>query len=151
VEDGKRGVAFTRQLDTEDLADLAGVEVTAHQFQQRIDPKAYDARVVVIGEHQFGFAIRASTPEAQLDFRRDYHALSYERVEIPDQVSKGVTELMRTLGLMFAAIDFVVEPAGEWVFIGDVNPGGQYGWLQAATDAPLTDCLADLLSAGQPA
>jgi len=106
---------------------------------------------MVIGEHQFGFAIRASTPEAQLDFRRDYHAPSYERVEIPDQASKGVTELMLTLGLMFAAIDFVVEPAGEWVFIGDVNPGGQYGWLQAATDAPLTDCLADLLAAGQPA
>lgn len=148
VEDGKRGVAFTRQLDAADLADLAGVEVTAHQFQRRIHPKAYDARVVVIGDRQFGFAIHASTPQAQLDFRRDYAALSYERVDVPEPVAKGVADLMLTLGLVYAAIDFVVEPTGEWVFIGDVNPGGQFGWLEAATDAPLTDCLADLLSAG---
>jgi hypothetical protein len=34
------------------------------------------------------------------------------------------------------------------VFIGDVNPGGQYGWLESATGAPLTETLADLLADG---
>lgn len=58
-----------------DLADLDGIHLTAHQFQRVIDPKAHDARLVVIGDRQFGFAIHASTPEARLDFRYDYSEL----------------------------------------------------------------------------
>lgn len=74
--------------------------------------------------------------------------LRYEPIEVPHDVAHGVTRLMSILSLMFAAIDFVVGPTGEWVFIGDVNPGGQYGWLEAETGVPLTNCLADLLACG---
>ncbi|MBA2324237.1 MAG: RimK domain-containing protein [Pseudonocardiales bacterium] len=148
VEDGGRKVAFTRPVTTADLADLAGIETTTHQFQARIAPKAFDARIVVIGSAMFGFAIHASTEAARLDFRRDYRALRYERIDVPAQVAAGVAVLMAEFGLAFAAIDFVVQPDGRWVFIGDVNPGGQYGWLEDTTDAPLTETLADLLAYG---
>ncbi|MGH3886548.1 MAG: MvdC/MvdD family ATP grasp protein [Pseudonocardiaceae bacterium] len=148
VDDDRRKVAFTRRLTPTDLVDLHGIDLTAHQLQRLIYPKAHDARLVVIGDRQFGFTIHGSTPETRLDFRYDYSALRYEPIEVPHDVAKGVTRLMSTLGLMFASIDFVVRPTGEWVFIGDVNPGGQYGWLEAATGVPLTDCLADLLVCG---
>ncbi len=148
TEEAGRKVAFTRRIAPADLADLDGIHLTAHQFQRVIDPKAHDARLVVIGDRQFGFAIHASTPEARLDFRYDYSALRYEPIDIPHDVAQGVSRLMSMLGLMFAATDFVVESTGEWVFIGDLNPGGQYGWLEAQTGVPLTDCLADLLAQG---
>ncbi|MGI9003828.1 MAG: MvdC/MvdD family ATP grasp protein [Pseudonocardia sp.] len=148
IEDDGRKVAFTRPVRVDDLDDLAGIETTAHQFQVRVAPKAFDARIVVIGTRQFGFAIHATTDQARLDFRRDYQALHYERISVPGDVAAGVGALMVELGLAFAAIDFVVRTDGQWVFIGDVNPGGQYGWLEADTDAPLTDALADLLAHG---
>jgi hypothetical protein len=47
-EEGRRKVAFTRRLSQDDLDDLAGIDVTAHKFQRWV-PKAYDARVIVIG------------------------------------------------------------------------------------------------------
>jgi hypothetical protein len=31
----------------------------------------------------------------------------------------------------------------------EINAGGQYGWLEDVTDAPLTDQLADLLTQGK--
>jgi glutathione synthase/RimK-type ligase-like ATP-grasp enzyme len=72
--------------------------------------------------------------------------LRHERVEVPADIAAGVTALMNELGLTYAAIDFVVDTDNRWVFLGDVNPGGQYGWLEAATGAPITAALADLLA-----
>lgn len=150
VEDGARSVAFTRVVEPADVEDLAGIEATAHQFQARVHPKLFDARVIVIGARLFGFAIDADTEQARLDFRRDYRALRYELIEIPRSVEFGILALCREFGLQYAAIDFAVRPDGEWVFLGDVNPGGQYAWLEAETGAPLTATLADLLTTGPP-
>lgn len=151
VEDGARSVAFTRAVHPRDLADLRGIEVTAHQFQARVEPKAHDARGIVVGDRLFGFAIHAATTEARLDFRSDYTALRYDQIDIPASVEAGIQALTRDLGLLYAAVDFVVRPDDGWVFIGDVNPGGQYAWLEAATGAPITDTLAELLiSASAP-
>lgn len=149
VENGRRAVAFTRTVEPDDLTDLSGLRTTAHQFQARVRPKAYDARAVVVGAQIFGFAIRATTPDTELDFRRDYGALRYDVVEVPATVRSGITDLMAVLELHYAAIDFAVRPDGGWVFLGDVNPGGQYGWLESATGVELTAALADLLVAGR--
>ena len=70
-------------------------------------------------------------------------------IEPPSDVTEGVHALMRSLGLVYGALDFVVTPEGEWVFL-EVNPGGQYGWIESCTGAPLTSVLADLLTKGQP-
>lgn len=143
IEGGRRHVAFTRAVLPNDL-DTGAIAATAHLFQEHL-AKAFDARVVVIGDQQFGFAIHSDPASGHLDFRRDYSVLHYERVEVPVDVSSGITAVLRELGLSYAAIDFVVDQAGHWIFIGDVNPGGQYGFLEAATDAPLTATLAELL------
>lgn len=150
LEPDGRTVAFTRPVGRDDLDDLRGIEVTAHLFQYQV-PKAHDVRLVVVGERQFGFAIHAGSAAGRIDFRSDYAALRYEPIPVPTAVADAVTRLMRRLGLVFAAIDFVVTPAGDWVFIGDVNPSGQYGWLEANTGVGLTDAIADLLAAGLPA
>jgi hypothetical protein len=43
----------------------------------------------------------------------------------------------------------VVSPSGAWTFL-EINPGGQYGWIEDATGLPITDALADLLAEGAP-
>jgi glutathione synthase/RimK-type ligase-like ATP-grasp enzyme len=50
------------------------------------------------------------------------------------------------MGLVYGALDFVIGPDG-WTFL-EVNAGGQYGWLEDATGAPITSRLADLLTKG---
>ncbi|SDP10272.1 hypothetical protein SAMN04487905_1022 [Actinopolyspora xinjiangensis] len=52
---------------------------------------------------------------------------------------------MRRFGLLYGALDFVITPEGRWVFL-EINPGGQYGWLEAATGAAITGQLAELLT-----
>jgi glutathione synthase/RimK-type ligase-like ATP-grasp enzyme len=96
---------------------------------------------VVVGDRQFGCAIHSDS----LDFRTDYDNHRYERIVIPQEVADGVAALMREFQLVYAAIDFVVTPSGELVFIGDVNPGGQYGFLLPIAEE-VTTALADLLT-----
>ncbi len=147
-EEGTRKLSWTRVLDDEDLADLRGIEVTTHLVQRWV-PKSFETRVIVMGEHLTAAAIHAGNASSYVDWRSDYDSLSYEPIEPPEQVTKGVHALMRSFGLMYGALDFVVTPSGEWVFL-EINPGGQYGWIESCTGVPLTGVLADMLTKGQP-
>jgi hypothetical protein len=52
--------------------------------------------------------------------------------------------LVKQLGLEFGAIDLILRPDGEYVFL-EINPNGQWLWLEPASGLPFTDTLADLL------
>jgi len=69
--------------------------------------------------------------------------------DVPEPVRHGVRELLRGLGLRFAATDFVVTPAGEWYFL-DLNPNGQWAWIEQETGLPICAAIADALSEGPP-
>jgi ATP-grasp ribosomal peptide maturase len=124
-----------------------GVTGTAHLFQERV-PKAYEVRLTVIGDRMFPVAIHAGSEAARLDWRSDYRSLTYEPVDIPAEVAKGVGQLMDELRLYFGALDFAVTPDGRWVFF-EVNPNGQWHWLAVRAGIPLVEAMADALQ-GEP-
>ena len=147
-EQGGRRVALTQRLTDADLDDLRGIELTAHLVQQWAY-KREEARVIVIGRHVFAVAIRAHSQASYVDWRADYNALSYEPIPLPADVEHGIRAVMRELGLVYGAFDFVITSEAEWIFL-EVNPGGQFGFLEDRTDAPLTATLADLLAQETP-
>lgn len=146
TEGGKLTVAFTHRLSTADLADLTGVDATATQAQQWVD-KIHEARVVVVGERMFTILIRAGSDASWVDWRADYPALSYEWVDTPPEVEKGLRAYLDELGLTYAAIDFAIDADRRWVFL-ESNSSGQYFWLETHTGAPITAALSDLLAQG---
>lgn len=98
-------------LINSECIDDAAVGRTAHTFQQWID-KQFDARLTVVGDRCFGIAIDAATEEARVDWRSDYDALSYTKIEVPTEVQTGINNYLARFGLLFAALDFSVEPDG---------------------------------------
>lgn len=134
---------YSRPLSEEDLEDLTGVESTAHLFQAWVD-KHHEARVTVVGERQFAATIYADSPRAYDDWRSDYGALRYEADLVPPEVATALRTLMTSLNLRFGAADFVVGPDGQWTFL-EVNPCGQWDWIENATGQPLTAAIADEL------
>jgi hypothetical protein len=123
--------AVVTQVDTGDFPqrwtvtgriDSAGVEecldpealgVTANQFQRYIGDKDADLGITAVGERLFPVAIRARTPAARVDWRRDYDSLDYEVVEVPDDVAAGLRAYLKAAGLAFAAFDLVRTTVGE--------------------------------------
>jgi ATP-grasp ribosomal peptide maturase len=149
VESNHLQTAYTRKLGLAELADLSGVEATAHLFQQYIGNKAFEVRVTVVGERVFAAAIHAGSEAARIDFRADYASLEYSAIDVPLPVRTGILAFMRIVDLSFGAFDFAVTTDGEWIMF-ECNPFGQYGWLEDALDLPITSALADLLESGTP-
>lgn len=146
VDEDRWRVAHTRLLTEGDLADLAGVEATAHLFQEWVD-KAYEARVVAVDGQLFTVGIHAGSAAARIDWRADYGALRYTVQAPPPGVAAGLHRFMEVFGLSYAAFDFVIDPEGRWVFL-ECNPGGQYGWLEGHTGLPITAAIAGALARG---
>ena len=70
-----------------------------------------------------------------------------EPYDLPMDVSKMITKLTSALDLVYGAIDMIVTPEGEHVFL-EINPSGQFGFVEQSTGLPILSCLADTLVAG---
>lgn len=52
--------------------------------------------------------------------------------------------LTRKLNLQFGAIDFVETPTGEFIFL-EINPNGQWAWIEEQTGMPISETIAKQL------
>ena len=66
----------------------------------------------------------------------------------PAGMHEMINLYMSRFGLTYGALDFVVDHDGAWWFLEN-NPGGQYGWLEGMTGAPITGALAQTLAEGK--
>ncbi|HEY2724536.1 MAG TPA: ATP-grasp ribosomal peptide maturase [Pseudonocardiaceae bacterium] len=149
-EDHTYKMGWTRRLSEQDLSDLRGLDVTAHQLQDWA-PKRFECRAVVIGSEIFAVAIHAESAAAYVDWRSDFPSLRYEVMQLPDAVTAGLRAFMSELGLVYGAFDLVIgvdQQGGDRVWLLECNPGGQYGFLEGAAGVPVTSTLVDLLANG---
>jgi len=132
------------QVTEDDIDD--SVRCTAHLFQAWV-PKAHEVRLTVVDHQLFAVRIDGGSVASQVDWRTDYPSLCYSVVEVPDATRRKVRQLMLRLRLRFGALDFVVGPDDTWTFL-EINPNGQWAWLQDATGLPIAAAIADVLVKG---
>jgi hypothetical protein len=113
---------------------------------QALVHKAFDVRVTIIGSHAFACRIDSQgQPEARIDWRQgEVGKLAHEAVELPVDIVEHCLELTASYGLRFAAIDIAETPDGDYVFF-EINPNGQWAWVEQACGLPLARRLADEL------
>lgn len=143
-EEGRYKLVYTNRLTEHDITDT--VSTTAHLFQKWVH-KVHEVRLTVVDDVFFAVRINAKSEAGSVDWRTDYDNLRYAVVHVPHEVRDHVRDLLDLLRLRFAALDFVVTPSGEWVFL-EVNPNGQFAWLQDATGVPISAAIADALTKG---
>lgn len=134
-------VIYTSPVDRATLDE--SVAVTAHLFQQQV-PKAHELRVTVVDGNVFTARIDALSECGRRDWRADHGNLRYTADLLPDDVVDKVRRFLRLHRLRFAALDFIVTPAGEHVFL-EANPNGQWAWIEAETGLPIASAIADAL------
>ncbi|MFD6533123.1 ATP-grasp ribosomal peptide maturase [Streptomyces sp. NPDC060184] len=146
IEGGQLKSVYTRRVEDADLADLRGINTTAHLFQSWID-KDHEVRLTMVGGRAFAAAIHAGSAAAHEDWRSDYGSLTYTTTTVPEDVAQGMRRLMARLQLRYGAADFVVGPDGRWTFL-EVNPCGQWDWIQGHTGLPIVEAIVDDLTGG---
>jgi len=127
----------------------AGIRDTAHLFQKKV-PKELELRSMVIGKRILTAEIYSQHSESsRIDFRRGYDDLRYGiHDDLPLNLQVKLLRFMDRMDLAFGMIDFILTPGGEYVFL-EVNPSGQWYWLEKETGLPMCDALADYLVEGE--
>jgi ATP-grasp ribosomal peptide maturase len=142
-DDGPDSLIFTSIISPDDLAALASIRYTPCLMQEWV-PKAFELRATVIDGRIFTAALRTDGTPA-VDWRTAHRDLEYFVYVMPQRVNDLLLRLVHELGLVFATADFIVTPDGDHVFL-EVNPSGQWAWLEPETGLPLIDAMADCLA-----
>lgn len=140
---------YTHRLLRDAKLDLSSVAFAPTLFQAYIR-KRLELRVTVVGEEIFACAIESQTSERTKDDWRRYASphVPHHPYALPADISDKIRNFMAVSGLSFAAFDFILTPEGEYVFL-EVNPNGQWYWVEDLTGLPITASLVRLFARQQ--
>lgn len=148
-EDGEITARLTEAVSTRDAAYADAIRF-APVIAQEYVPKRVELRVTVVGRAVFAAEIHSQeSNHARLDWRRyDLSTTRHQAHRLPGEVARRCVELVERLGLCYGAIDLILTPDGRYVFL-EVNPSGQWLWIEKATGLPIGEALCDLLLYGE--
>ncbi|GLV99234.1 ATP-grasp ribosomal peptide maturase [Streptomyces lavendulae] len=138
--DGVPVVSWAEQVTADQVDDR--VRVVPHLFQVRVD-KVCDVRVLIVGRQVFAVRIESEL----LDWRRDYSALAYSVIALPAPLEAALVAFLDAFGLVSGSFDLAVD-RDETYWLLELNPNGQWGWLEERTGLPMAAAFADLLTQG---
>lgn len=138
-------VTFTQPV-TEPLRvlanDIGKVPVLIQEaVRSRVAVRAY-----VIGERCLSAAATLDLERlGGLDSRLAGSDAYYCPCELPADVERGLVCLTHAMGLRYGAADLLVSDDGKFCFL-ELNPSGQWGWIELESMLQITRALAEELS-----
>ena len=115
-------------------------------YVQDLIDATHDITVVWCCGKIFAYSLDRSQLEGQIDWR--IHAATmgghnhWIPCIVPIETTKAIQQLMSRLKLDFARLDFLRDRKGQWWFL-EVNPNGQYAWLDLNGTAGMLDWVFD--------
>jgi glutathione synthase/RimK-type ligase-like ATP-grasp enzyme len=155
ARDGEGSFFFARRISPENInINLTNLHLAPAIFQQAVPTKA-DIRVTVIGNKLFAAKI-VDDNAYQTEYAayiRDWrlrHAkkeIKFEPFALPASVKRLCILLVEELGLQYGAIDLVIDEKNRFWFL-EINPNGQWAFIEEDTDMPIGKALAVLMMSG---
>ncbi len=140
-----KSIIFTSTVNAKDLTFLKQSVPVPATYQENIK-KELDIRITIIGRKVFATEIDSQkNKNSTIDWRRSQDInLPHRKHKIPEDIENKCITLVEKLGLQFGAIDMVLSKSGKYYFL-EINPNGQWGWIEKRTGYKLTEALVDLL------
>jgi MvdD family ATP-grasp ribosomal peptide maturase len=146
---GAENVVFTNPISAEDLEHLDGLKFCPMTFQELL-PKQVELRITIVGKQIFCAAVDSQKlAQAQFDWRKEGLALidAWYPYDLPPALETKLLAFMEYFGLNYGAIDIVVTTDDRYVFL-EVNPVGEFFWLELYAGLPISGAIAGLLTNG---
>lgn len=142
VREGRaEAFGYSNLLRTHDISSH-GVRSAPAIFQQAIVDKL-DLRVTVVGRCAWCAAVTVGGKPIVGDWRLAKSAAEFTAFALPDAIVSRCISLTERLGLHFGAIDLALAN-GKYYFL-EINPTGEWAWLQVALGFPIADCISQKL------
>jgi glutathione synthase/RimK-type ligase-like ATP-grasp enzyme len=115
-------------------------------FVQKLIEKDYDIRITFVHNQLFPCAVYSQENTAsKIDCRLvEPQFLQHSPINLPPEISKNILALCANYDLRYAAIDFAKGVDGNYYFF-EVNPCGQYLWIEEQTGMPISKKIAESL------
>lgn len=139
------GALPTTRITDEHDEMLDAVDQLPCFFQHHV-AKRHELRVTVIGDRLFAARIHSQDdPRTTADFRDFSAEILYEAAILPPEIERRCIQLVHSYGLTYGAIDLIVTPQGEHVFLEN-NPVGQFLFVeQLVPELRMCDAVAQCL------
>jgi glutathione synthase/RimK-type ligase-like ATP-grasp enzyme len=136
---------YTHVVQKQDLQLFNDLVYAPCILQQRLD-KSSELRVTVVGERVFAVEIESQSTMKGSDnmHRCNLSDLPKRVINLENTTREQCTKLINSLGLRYGAIDFVVDKNAHLYFL-EVNPTGDWLWLEDQTGLQITEAMVDLI------
>ncbi len=136
---------FTTRIDKDQLLNADEIGIAPGIYQEHVE-KLFEVRIYFIHDTVFTIKIDSQVnPSTKHDWREDQYLDIHELIETDASWKSKVVAYSKLSGLVYGAIDAIITPSGELVFL-ECNPAGQWLWQEKATGAPIADAIAQALS-----
>jgi len=146
--DGVGFNVYTNRITKKDIENFQAISMLPCVFQERIEKK-YELRITVVGNRVFATEIHSQHNEKTKDDWRKYDLdnTPHKIHNLPKDIEKKCLSLLRYYDLSYGAIDMIVTPDDKYVFL-EINPNGQWLWLEYLTGEPMSKSIAKILADG---
>jgi glutathione synthase/RimK-type ligase-like ATP-grasp enzyme len=135
---------FTVRVTRDELTDEACI---APILMQEEVSKARELRVTVVGDQVFSCALYSQDhEETAVDWRRAISQVRHEATRVSADLERKLLNMTHDCGLTFGAFDLIETPSGDIVFV-ELNPNGQWAWIEQMTQLPIREAILDVLAA----
>jgi hypothetical protein len=140
---------YTEVVSRRDVGYAASLQYYPMILQAYV-PKRLELRITVVGQQVFAAEIHSQhTHHTRHDWRRyDLSNTPHFSHALPPEVQDRCVRLVQRLELCYGAIDMILTPDGRYVFV-EINPSGQYFWIEQETGLPISAAICDFLMGGQ--
>jgi glutathione synthase/RimK-type ligase-like ATP-grasp enzyme len=141
ISDGLETTVITDEI----FSTIDAVSELPCHFQAYID-KQYELRVTIIAGQVFSARINSQEDERTSIDSRDISAeITYQSIELPIAFKQSCLDFVASYDLNYSALDFIVTPEDEYVFLEN-NPNGQFLYVeQLIPEFKMLEALADTL------
>ena len=138
-------IIYNQVLSKEDFSLLSLVPNFPTLLQVYIE-KEYEIRVIVVNDKVFSVLIDSQANDrTKIDWRVDNcHNVNYSICELPKKIEKKCLKLVAKFDLAFASMDLIFSKKKEYYFL-DLNPNGQWGWLDSELNLNISNYLLKYL------
>jgi len=142
-------ILYSSLMTTKELAvKKNNIELAPCIFQEYIE-KDFEVRITIVGTTIFPVKINSQKHhKTKFDWRKDQQKLEYEILDLSPEFTSQLLKLHSAFGIFYGAYDFIVSPDGTFHFL-EVNPAGQWLWLERAMNLNISESIADALIKGE--
>lgn len=123
-------ITYTARVKSQYLPKQPVLQAVPGIFQVEIKKK-FELRITCFGQYLVAAKLHSQQhSDGMIDWRAIHHArMLVEPFELPEEIAQAIRLFMQRMGLVFGALDMIVTPENEYIFL-EVNEQGQFLWLE---------------------